>query len=119
MKNNPVQGVCWPGLAWRILRFVQGTMDPPGGAQFIPRNTLARQLKMQNALEMHNWHPKASFLQLSICFSRTIKLAVDTIDAPPINKTQRLHLPEEKKKFLWHIGLSARVFMNECVMRGR
>lgn len=87
MKNNPVQGVCWPGLAWRILRFVQGTMDPPGGAQFIPRNTLERQRKMRNALEMHDWHPKASFLQLSICFSHTIKLAVDKIDAPPINKT--------------------------------
>lgn len=66
MKNNPVQGVCWPGLAWRILRFVQGTTDPPGGAQFIPRHTMERQRNMLNALEMHDRHPKASFLQLSI-----------------------------------------------------
>lgn len=115
MKNNPVQGVCWPGLAWRILRFVQGTTDPPGGRSIYSPKHIGEATK--DAKCFKDARPASKGIVFAVV--HPIKLAVDKIDAPPINETQRSHLPEENKTFLWHVGLSERVFMNARVRRGR
>lgn len=63
--------VCWPGLAWRILRFVQGTMDQSHRHELVVHQgafNLFPETKDATCFKMHSLHSNA-FLQFLFGFA--------------------------------------------------